>query len=762
MSKKWLYYPLLALLAVGAVAVAAMAIAVMITYPRLPSVQILQDYRPVMPLRIYTADGQLIGEFGQERREFVRIQSVPEKMKLAILAAEDERFYQHGGVDYIGVARAMLANVMSGHTVSGASTITQQVAKNFFLTPEQTYQRKFKEALLAFKIEQNLSKDQIFELYFNQINLGQRAYGFAAAARTYFGKNLNQLSVAEMAVLAGLPKAPSKFNPVVNPQRAKLRQLYVLRRMHELKVITDQEWADAQQEPLHVVRQQADFSVHGEYVAEMARQFMVDQFKDAAYTQGYKVYTTILSDHQQAATDAVRHGMLDYDRRHGYRGAEGFIDLSGDHSEEYLDAMLNEVKDSGDIYPAVVLEASAAKVVAYRKGGETVTITGEGLKFAQRMLTSKANEAERVRPGAVIRLTLDAKGRWNIVQLPQIESAFVSADPETGAIRSLVGGFDFSRNNFNHATQAWRQPGSSFKPFIYASAIAKGFTPATVVNDAPLVIDQVGGQRWEPKNSDGRFDGPMTLRRALAKSKNMVSIRVLQAITPQYAQQYVQKFGFTPDKHPAYLTMALGAGVVTPYQMAGAYSVFANGGYRVQTYFIDRIEDAKGRVVFQSKPYKVGVNAPQAIEPRNAYIMTSMMGDVVRYGTAARAMALGRTDLAGKTGTTNDVMDAWFAGFSQQNLVGIVWVGYDQPKPLGGAETGGNAALPIWMNYMSKALKGVPPRPLPMPEGIVTKNGELYYSEFTDTTPDLGLDNSSPEQPASGGTSVDAIKDLLF
>ncbi|NLR75072.1 penicillin-binding protein 1A [Leeia aquatica] len=775
-SRKWITYPLLFMVSLGLIGIAILAIAVMIVYPRLPDVKVLQDYRPAIPLRVYTADGVQIGEFGQERRDFLKIADVPEKMKQALMAAEDERFYQHGGVDYISVARALLSNFTKGKTVSGASTITQQVAKNFFLTPEQTMERKFKEALLAFKIEQNFSKDQILELYMNQINLGQRAYGFGAAAKIYYGKPINELSIAQYAMLAGLPKAPSKFNPVVNPERAKTRQLYVLRRMHELGFITDAEWSAAQVEELHVLKSQADFTVRGEYVAEMVRQFMVDQYKDAAYTQGYKVYTTILADHQETAHLAVRHGMLDFDKRHGYRGAESYIDISNyaegpvEQREDYLDQMLQEVKDSGDIYPAVVLEASPKKVVAYRKGGETLELTGAGLQFAQRMIGPKANEAVRIRPGAVIRVFQNSKGQWEISQLPQIESAFVSMDPNTGAMKALVGGFDFNRNNFNHATQAWRQPGSSFKPIIYSAALEKGFTASTIINDAPLVIDQ-GGQRWEPKNSDGRFSGPMSLRQALTKSKNLVSIRILQAITPQYAQEYMQKFGFTPDKHPPYLTMALGAGSVTPYQMSAAYSVFANGGYKVQPYFIERIEDPKGKVVFQSKPYVVGQNAPEAIDPRNAFIMTSVMGDVVRYGTAARAMSLGRKDLAGKTGTTNDVMDAWFAGFSQRNLVGVVWVGYDQPKPLGGSETGGHAALPIWMTYMGKVLKGIPERPLPMPKGVVKQGSEYYYAERTSTAPGLGLDNSSSARPASGeggdggeeaGTNVETVRDLLF
>lgn len=772
------------------VAAGLAGIAISMTYPKLPSLDVLTDYKPKIPLRIYTADGVQIGEFGEERRSFTPIKDVPQLMKQAILAAEDERFYEHGGVDYMGVLRAATGNLMSGQTHSGASTITMQVAKNFFLSSEKTFTRKFNEALLAFKIEHSLSKEQILELYFNQIYLGQRAYGFAAAAQTYYGKTLKQLTPGEMAMLAGLPKAPSSYNPVVNPDRARLRQLYVLRRMHELNFITGAQYNDAKEEPIVLASHSEDFSVPAQYVAEMVRQVMLDRYQDAAYTSGFRVYTTIRSDHQQWAFDALRDGLGEYDRRHGYRGPESFIDLkalAADNRDEALDEALAAIRDSGTLQPAVVLEASSTAVTAYMRGGKTITIKGKGLNFARAMLSSRLTPAQQIRPGSIIRVEATDKSDWVITQMPKVEGAFVSVVPQNGAILALIGGFDFNRNHYNRVTQAWRQPGSSFKPFIYSAAIEKGVTASTLINDAPLVIDPqtIGGQRWAPKNYDGKFSGMMTLRQALTRSKNLVSIRALMAIGTDYAQEHIQNFGFMPKQHPAYLTMALGAGVVTPLQMAEGYSVFANGGSRVKSYFIDRIEDAHGKLIARTAPTEAGKNAPQTLDPRNAFIMTSMMRDVVRYGTAARAMSLGRNDLAGKTGTTNDARDAWFAGFNP-SLVGIAWVGFDNNKSLGGGETGGGAALPIWIGYMKHALAGVPEVDTPVPQGIVTRAGagsrggpEYYYQEYVSTNPELGLNNRSSEDTSSegqggrtgggGGTNeqrvrdaVENVKELLF
>jgi len=720
MSARWWTLPLLVVF-FGIVAAAILvAFAAAVVYPTLPSLETLTDYRPKIPLRVYSAEGHLIGEFGEERRAVVRIDEVPRQMVDAILAAEDERFYHHGGVDYVGVARAAISNFMSGGVRQGASTITMQVARNFFLSKERTLTRKFNEMLLAFKIEHNLRKDKILELYINQIYLGQRAYGFAAAAQTYFGRPLAKLALAEHAMLAGLPKAPSRFNPVANPARAKLRQEYVLRRMRELGMITHEQLASASKESLAVKKEVTEFPARAEHFAEMVRQAMYDRYRDDAYTGGFRVYTTLSTRHQEAAYAAVRRGVQNYDLRHGYRGPESFVELPAKAGDEMLEDALQDAAESGDIYPALVLEASAKRVRAYRKGGGVVEITEDGLKFAGRALNEKANPNQRIRRGALIRIQADAKGRWQVTQLPLVEAGIVAVDPVSGAIRALVGGFDFSRNQYNHITQALRQPGSSFKPFIYSAALEKGFTSATVINDAPLTFTaaQTGSEPWEPKNYDGKFEGPMRLRTALAKSKNLVSVRILQAISPHYAQDYITRFGFNPKLHPPYLTMALGAGNVTPMQMASAYSIFANGGYRVQPYFIERAVDGRGNVVMEALPQRAGESAERVIDPRNAFIMTSIMRDVVRGGTGARAMKLGRNDLAGKTGTTNDFIDAWFCGYNAR-LVAVAWIGFDTPQTLGRNETGASAALPIWMDYMGAALNGVPEEALAPPAGIV-------------------------------------------
>lgn len=746
---KWGFLTVLFMVVVGAI---ALSIAIMITNPTLPNVNTLADYKPKIPLRIYTQDGILLGEFGEERRSFVKIEDIPLQMKQALLAGEDERFYAHGGVDYIGLARAILGN-MTGGTRSGASTITMQVAKNFFLSPEQTASRKFKEALLAHKIEAQFSKDQILELYMNQIYLGERAYGFASASQTYFAKPMAELSLAEAAMLAGLPKSPSKINPVKNLARSKLRQEYILRKMHELGNISTEEMEAAKNEVIKVNTHTEQVSVlhGGEYIAEMVRKIMADRYHETAFTEGYKVYTTLKASHQEFAYNAVRQGVLDYDQRHGYRGIEGIISVAEDATDvaEATDDELNKFPDVYGLPAAAVLEASPKRVKAFVVGGEMIEIKGSGLKFAAPMLSSKANAATRIRPGAVIRVQKVA-GNWKIVQLPAVESGFVSINPQDGSIQSLVGGFDFKRNQFNHVTQAWRQPGSSFKPFIYSAALEKGFTPQTMINDAPVVIhpDLIGGQDWNPKNYDGGFSGMMSMRTALTFSKNLVSIRILQAISPQFAQEYIAKFGFSAEKHPAYLTMALGAGSVTVLEMAAGYSVFANHGYRVLPYYIDRIEDGKGIILARTKPERAGDNAIQTIDPRNAFIMTNMMQDVVSRGTATRANALGRTDLAGKTGTTNDAYDAWFAGFHPQ-LVAVVWLGFDQPKSLGAQETGGASAVPIWVNYMKKALKGVPNAIFSQPNGMIELNtngrADFVYQEFAGGGTPTSLDNSNAE-----------------
>ena len=720
-------------------------------------------------MRVYSAEGILIGEFGEERRALVKIENVPPLMKEAILAAEDDRFYQHGGIDYLGVMRAAYSNFVSGGVRQGASTITMQVARNFFLTKQKTFTRKFNEALLSFKIEHSLSKDEILQLYINQIYLGQRSYGFAAAAQTYFGKPLQQLSIAEMAVLAGLPKAPSAYNPVVNPKRAKLRQMYVLRRMHELGYITAQQQQTALRQPIITRHGSPQYPVHAAYLAEMVRQVMYQRYHHQAYTQGFKVYTTLRDKDQNAAYEAVRQNVENYDYRHGYRGPEGYIDLGKSRTDEDLDDKLQDHQNSGNLISAVVLRTARNLVHAYCNGGKVIDITGRGLYFARHSLSRHAPLKQKIRAGSIIRVRMDEKGHWEITQLPQVEAAFVSASPRNGSIYSLVGGFDFNQSQFNHVTQAWRQPGSSFKPFIYSAALEKGFTPASVINDAPLVIDatETGNQAWQPKNYEGTYDGPMRMRDALAQSKNLVSIRILQAITPQYAQDYVTKFGFDADKNPPYLTMALGAGSVTPMQLLAGYSVFANGGFRVTPYFIQRIEDADGNVLNTAEPAVANENADRIIDVRNAYTMVSMLQDVVRFGTGRRAMQLGRQDLAGKTGTTSDSMDAWFCGF-QPTVVGISWIGFDSPHSLGEHETGAVAALPMWMSYMGTVLKDVPEATYTMPDNMVAAriNRLGYRDPNGDRMEYFYQENVPPTQqslPAATETKpAEAVKDQLF
>lgn len=723
MLARWLNFLFVFLSALGLIGVLLAGFAALVIYSNLPSLDTLTDYRPKIPLRIYSDEGLLIGEFGAERRNVVKISEVPEHLKNAILAAEDDRFYEHGGVDYVGVLRAAYSNFSAGSVRQGASTITMQVARNFFLTREKTLTRKFSEALLAFKIEHNLSKDKILELYINQIYLGQRSYGFAAAADTYFGKSLQDINMGEAALLAGLPKAPSSYNPISNPKRAKSRQLYVLGRLHKLNHISNEEMRELEKQPIPVKKQSKVFAIPADYVAEMIRQVIYDRYQEEAYSKGIKVYTTIRQIDQETASQALRKNVLEFDKRNGYRGPETYIDLAkhGLNQEKTLDDILDEISDIDDIFPAIVLSAKPNAVQAYRKSGEIIEITGEGLKFAQKSLAVKKEPGKKyISPGALIRIHKDKKNLWHIVQLPEIEAALVSLDPSDGAIHALIGGFDFQKNQFNHVTQAWRQPGSSFKPFIYSAALEKGFTPATIINDAPLSFSatQTGSQLWEPKNFDGKFEGPMRMRTALAKSKNLVSIRILQAIGIQYAQDYITRFGFDANRHPAYLPMALGSGSVTPMQMAVGYSVFANGGYRIAPYLIKSIEDEKGNILEQFKPVSISDGAKRVIDPRNAFLMTSMMQDVINYGTATKAKQLGRNDLAGKTGTTNNFVDAWFCGF-QKDLVTVAWMGYDEPKSLGKNETGGRVALPIWMDYMAPILKSIPVAEYTPPQGIL-------------------------------------------
>ncbi|MDT7523046.1 penicillin-binding protein 1A [Rhodoferax sp. TBRC 17198] len=764
----WLWVALAWIAGLSAAAILSVltlvALALALAYPNLPDISDIADYRPKLPLRVFSADGDLIGEFGEERRKLTPIREIPKVMTNAILAVEDARFYQHGGVDYVGVIRAGLANVGRAKS-QGASTITMQVARNVYLTSEKTFTRKIYEILLTFKLEHMLSKDQILEIYMNQIFLGNRAYGFAAASEIYFGKPLKDVSVAEAAMLAGLPKAPSAYNPISNPKRAKVRQGYIIDRMLENGFITEQEAEAAHAEQLLIKTGPNANPIHAEYISEMVRQLMYSQYGDETYTRGLNVFTTIKSDQQIAAYRALRRGIMDFERRQFYRGPEKFVELpaKGQELEDAIDEALDDHPDNGDVMAAIVLQADSKRIKAQRQNGEVVEITGDGLKPAQSGLSDKAPPNIKLRKGAVIRVAKTSKSGWEVTQLPEVEGAFIAMDPRDGSIRALVGGFDFAKNKFNHVTQAWRQPGSSFKPFIYSAALEKGFGPATVVNDAPLFFDAgvTGGQPWEPKNYDGTFEGPMTLRRGLAKSKNMISIRVLNSIGAPYAQEWVTRFGFEAEKHPAYLTMALGAGAVTPLQMASAYSVFANGGYRVNPWIISKVSEQRGKVLVETTPPALA-NSERAIDERNAFMMSSLLQEITRSGTAARAQAtLKRPDLYGKTGTTNDSMDAWFAGY-QPTITAVTWIGYDTPRKLGDRETGGGLSLPVWISFMETALKGVPVSEPTAPEGVVRLGNEWFYEEFT---PGAGVSNLGMTDKAEGtkesGTAADEKQKIL-
>ncbi len=737
-------------LAAGAVSLLmVIAIALAVAFPNLPDISDLSNYRPILPLRVYTSDNVLIGEYGEERRKLTPIKEIPKIMIDAVLAIEDADFFQHSGVSYRGFVRAALANLGRAKS-QGASTITMQVARNVYLTQDKNYMRKIYEVLLTFKLEHLLSKDQILEIYMNQIFLGNRAYGFAAASEAYFDKPLKSLSIAEAAMLAGLPQAPSAYNPISNAKRARARQIRVIDRMLENNFITAEQAQTAKEQELKVKLTTDSAAVHAEYVAETVRQLMFAQYGSETYTRGLNVYTTLKSTDQDVAYKALRRGIMDFERRQIYRGPEEFVTLpvEGQALEDAVDEALDEHPDNGDVMSAVVLQADAKKIKAMRHNGETLEITGKGLEPAQSGLSDKAPPNIKVRRGAVIRVALTNKNTWEITQLPEVEGAFVALDPRSGAIRAMVGGFDFSKNKFNHATQAWRQPGSSFKPFIYSASLEKGFTPATVINDAALFYSAsaTGGQAWEPKNYDGKFDGPMSMRRGLAASKNMISIRILDAITPKFAQEWITHFGFEEEKHPAYLTMALGAGAVTPIQMATAYSVFANGGYRVNPWLIAKVTEQKGKLLLETKAPMLDESV-RAISARNAFIMDSLLGEVTISGTAAKArQILKRNDLHGKTGTTNDSIDAWFAGY-QPSLAAVAWMGYDTPRKMGSNETGGGLSLPIWIAFMEHALKGVPAMPTPVPaEGLVNSGGEWFFAEYARGAGvnSLGLEATDP------------------
>jgi len=761
----------------GLCAVLLGSLALALAWPNLPDLSAMIDYRPRVPLRIYTADKVLIGEFGEERRNVLRFDEIPDVMKSAILAAEDDRFYQHGGIDWMGVGRAALANMTHMSKTQGASTITMQVARNFYLSSEKTYTRKFYELLLTFKIEATLSKDQILDLYMNQIYLGHRAYGFAAASRTYLGKQLGEITTAEAAMLAGIPKAPSRFNPIANFERAKTRQGYVLGRMRSLGYITEQEYQDAMAQEI-VVKSAlgtpaGGYAIHGEYAAELARQLLYGVYQDNVYSRGFNIYTTIKSTDQEAAYLAVRNGILDYTRRAPYTGPQGQVDLpagiENDHAQldSILDDLQDKYPDTGDLLTGVVLDASPNQIRVARTAQQIIDVNDKrALKIVARGLVKNAKADVRIQRGSVVYLFRNGD-YWEVINMPAVQAAFVSVRPQDGAIQAMVGGFHFSDGKFNRVTQAWRQPGSAFKPFIYASSLERGLTPATQISDEPFVLTaaQTGSKPWTPKNYGRTYEPMLTMRQGLYKSKNMVSIRIMQAVGPKYVQEYVTRFGFDKARQPAVLPLALGAGSVTPLQMAGAYSVFANGGYRTEPYLIDYVTDSTNKVIMRAKPIVAGDAAARAIDARTAYVMNDLLRGVATSGTGARASReLKRTDIGGKTGTTNDSQDAWFAGYTP-DLVGIAWMGFDKPRSLGSGETGGGASMPIWINYMRSALKDKPiVPPGPAPSGLSRINGDFYFDEFPPGQAIARVGLPAPGDDflqQGGGDQNDGIGDLL-
>jgi penicillin-binding protein 1A len=719
----------------------AATVALILT-PTLPSLDELTENRLKVPLRVYSAEGTLIAEFGEERRIPIQVAEAPPQLIRAVLSAEDDAFYYHQGVDFQGILRAAINNLRRGRTAEGASTITMQVARNYFLSPEKTFARKIREVLLAFKIEREFSKDQILELYLNKIFLGNRAYGFAAAAQTYFGKNLNDLTLPEMALLAGLPKAPSRYNPLSSPENALDRRSYVLRRMLKLGYIDEATFTEAMNTPLGASRHALRYSVDAPYVAEMVRQVMVEKYTESSYADGYNVYTTIRAKDQQAADVALRKALLDYDRRHGWRGPAGRENINRKTEASRLDELLKDYPVVGGLFPAIIRHTDEQKAVAYIQDGNSIELGLPAIAWAARYIDedtlgpSPKRVADVLRLGDVVYLEHLNEDEWKLAQVPDVEGGFVALDPKNGAILALGGGFDFRHNQYNHVTLAQRQPGSGFKPFIYSAALEKGFTPASLISGAPIVVEDVSLEdEWRPEDYSRKFFGPTRLRKALALSLNLVSVRLLRAITPEYAAEYMGRFGFDPAKLPKNLSLTLGTADATPMQMASAFAVFANGGHRIEPYLIERIEDAKHNILEQANPIVVCPGCPtpksvdpakpapryaeQVITPQNSFLMNSILRDTISYGTAQAANVLNRKDLAGKTGTTNDHRDAWFNGFNS-DLVAITWVGFDQNKPLGKGETGGHAALPMWIDYMRVVLDGVPEKPLVQPPGIVT------------------------------------------
>jgi penicillin-binding protein 1A len=789
--------------------------------PSLPSAQAMRNVEMQVPLRVYTRGGELIAQIGEQRRIPVTYDQIPELVKHAFLAAEDDRFFEHHGIDYMGVVRAVAVDLVSGHKTQGASTITMQAARNVFLTLDKTVRRKLQETFVTYEMEHELSKQEIFGLYLNVIFFGQRAYGVAAAAETFFGKTLDQLSVAEAATIAGLPKAPSLYNPITNPQLAAGRRSYVLGRMRYLGYI-DAATATAAQNETIVARTHAPlFAVEAPYVAEMARLELRQRFGANAESAGYKIYTTVDGRLQADANRALRIGLIEYDRRHGFRGPVGHVQLAANsNAEQQLEELVDEYATVGNmLLPAVVVSVAPKTVRVYAKARGFAQIDWDGMSWARKPGSNETvgpppkSADEIVSRGDVVYVVTDTAGHAQLAQVPEAQSALVALDPDDGGIAALVGGFDYLTNKYNRVTQAKRLPGSGFKPFLYSAALENGFTPASTLLDAPFVLEGQGIESsWRPENSHGQFGGPTRLRQALALSRNLVTIRLLRELGTPYATDYVTRFGFDKRVLPQNLTLALGTLEATPLEIATGYAVFANGGFKVSPYYVDRIENAAGEVVYRAAP-KIACEecehpaalsdlalggtpdqvlqsedtlrggpgplppeqlAPRVISPQNDYIMTDMMADVIKHGTAVKALSLNRADIAGKTGTTNKSIDTWFNGFTP-HLVATVWVGFDQERPLGGIEEGAHTALPIWIHFMREALKGVPQEKRPMPDGIVTlrvspETGALVSAENPDGMAEIFMadhlpaagDQGSLAQGVEGGPAGQAGGEPIF
>ncbi|MCW8847188.1 MAG: penicillin-binding protein 1A [Sedimenticola sp.] len=759
---------------------AAVSIASLYYYlePTLPSTDSLKNVQFQVPLRVFSKENKLIAEFGEMRRIPLAYQQIPEQMVQAFLAAEDDRFFVHPGVDYKGLVRAAYQLLLTGERRQGGSTITMQVARNFFLSSEKTFTRKFSEIFLSLRIEHDLTKQEILELYLNKIYMGNRAYGVGAAAMVYYGKAVNELSLPQIAMIAGLPKAPSRYNPLADPERSIQRRDYVLGRMNKLGFITDAEEQDARSTPItasmHIAKAEAD----APYIAEMVRAEMFNRYGNEAYTTGFNVYTTIESALQTTANKALRDNLQAYDQRHGYRGAEQHLNITGKEDDLTLDALLKDHRIVGELQPAIVTQVQEKSATVYLGEGRHEELSWSGLEWARpykndnRVGGKPQSAGEIIVAGDLIRILekqSEAGKELRLAQIPSAESAFVAVNPDNGAIKALAGGYDFYHSKFNRVTQALRQPGSGFKPVIYSAALDAGFTPASLINDAPVVFDDPSLEgAWRPENYSGKFFGPTRLRYALTKSRNLVSIRLLRSIGIKRALEQAEKFGFNPDDLPHNLSLALGSASVTPLQMASAYSILANGGFKVEPYFIDRIERDTGELIEKSLPVTVCEEctpetagdlpiAPRVISPQNYYLMNSMMRDVITQGTAIKARSLGRRDLAGKTGTTNDQRDAWFNGFNR-TLVAIAWVGFDTSKPLGRGEVGGRAALPAWIEFMRFALKDVPEQPLKLPPGMVTvridpKTGKRASVDQEDAIFEVFRTENAPEALDSSSNS---------